>query len=92
MSLDIKIRQAVLDTAIRHLLKNRQKSPSRTARSMIELAALSRPELTPDKKQAFTEELTRYLSELNCSEAASCPGEEVSLIESWLSEHLSLPS
>lgn len=90
MALESKIKQAALDTAIRYLLKNRQKSPARTARNLVEFAGtLSRRELTASYKAELSESLAAYMTGVLPGLGAESLSDEVTLVEKWLADRLS---
>lgn len=57
MSLDKKLKQAALSVALRHMLKNKEKSKERTCRNIIELGKelSSKPILETDLSSLYKE-------------------------------------
>ena len=73
MSVENHLRLAMLETALRHLLKNRKKSPERTARNMEEL--LQRFEQHHPAMQGMFPDYQELLSIILSSPDEECIGQ-----------------
>ncbi|MEM1484433.1 hypothetical protein V6615_06075 [Oscillospiraceae bacterium PP1C4] len=66
MTIDIKIKRATLEIALRHMLRGAKKSPERTARNLIEIgSSLSKLNLSDEAAEKLCLELSELIKTMD---------------------------